>query len=334
MEDSPPLLRPDSTPAPAAPPPPRLFRGILIFVSCIAIFGVTSYIAMIVQARSAYTIKLPVSILIVVAVILAGCGAAIRVFQRQRNQWTIPTDQLRATLEEILDAKAPIDHLPASAGGLTPLLPVLRELLRDLRRKRADVARLNFEMKQRVAQRTDALERRLGSLQAQATRDPLTGLYNRRMLDECIADIIRRAVDAGAPLCVLMIDVDDFKLLNDTLGHGMGDELLRAIAQLIRSGIRQDDLAFRCGGDEFVVLLPGTGRIDADNLARRLTDLVDALCKTINMPRKPRLSIGVSSLSDCIGPPQVKDLMEAADRHLYTVKNARKSARQGIRASA
>jgi diguanylate cyclase (GGDEF)-like protein len=220
----------------------------------------------------------------------------------------------------------PIDQLPRDAGGLAPLLPVVTNLLRELRRQRAEMTKLDTEMRQRVAQRTDALERQLGQLNAQATRDVLTGLYNRRMLDQCLEDLVRRNVESREPLCLLMIDVDDFKVLNDTLGHAAGDSLLKAIGQLIRSSVRGDDLPFRFGGDEFVIVLPRAGRVEGDALAKRLGDLVDALTRSLAVPRKPRLSMGISTLADLIGVATAADLMRDADKRLYAAKAARKQA--------
>jgi diguanylate cyclase (GGDEF)-like protein len=160
-------------------------------------------------------------------------------------------------------------------------------------------------------------------MKEQASRDPLTGLYNRRALDEHLTRIIDRRTAEGGTLSLLMIDVDYFKLLNDTLGHAAGDQLLRSIGQIIRSGIRESDLAFRCGGDEFVVVLDPCEPRDACRLVDRLVSLVDALAKPLRVSRPPRLSIGLSHLGD-FGQPSAKALLEAADRALYNVKGDRK----------
>ena len=93
----------------------------------------------------------------------------------------------------------------------------------------------------------------------QATRDALTGLLNRRSLDIEIDRAVEQFQSVGTDACLLMIDIDHFKGLNDTLGHAAGDELLKSIAQIMRSAIRNSDQAFRCGGDEFVILLGGCG---------------------------------------------------------------------------
>jgi two-component system cell cycle response regulator len=107
--------------------------------------------------------------------------------------------------------------------------------------------------------------------------------------------------------------------LNDTLGHAAGDALLRSIGQLLRSTVRGEDVAFRCGGDEFVILLPGcdagAGRVMAD----RLVSLTDALGKTVPVPLPPRLSIGIASLSSLV-EQSPESLMAEADKQLYAVK--------------
>src|SRR5206468_3832062 len=109
----------------------------------------------------------------------------------------------------------------------------------------------------------------------QATRDPLTGLHNRRLLDQYLPRAIETCREKGDDLAVLAIDVDHFKKLNDAMGHAAGDALLRDIGRLIRSTVRAQDAAFRCGGDEFVIVLPGAGAEAAEAMARRLAWLFD-----------------------------------------------------------
>jgi len=144
-------------------------------------------------------------------------------------------------------------------------------------------------------------------------------------LEQFADDLVRRAIAEQLPTCVIMMDLDDFKLLNDTLGHAAGDELLRSVGQLIRSSVRDNDLAFRYGGDEFVILLPDTGRAEAAAMVQRLIDLIDGLAKPLNVARKPRLSAGLASLWECPGNPTAKELLETADRTLYDVKKERKA---------
>ena len=105
---------------------------------------------------------------------------------------------------------------------------------------------------------------------ALADRDPLTGFFNHRYLHERLGEEILRAQRSGAPLAVLMIDLDDFKLVNDTLGHLFGDEVLRWTAEQIRAALRGSDVAARYGGDEFAVILPDTPADGAREVGERI----------------------------------------------------------------
>ena len=231
-------------------------------------------------------------------------------------------------LPRVQRGEVPIEQLAEVGGGLVSLVPAVQELARELRQQRAATAELELEIRQRVANRTDALERTIGTLRQQATRDALTGLFNRRFLDQYLPQCVVRHVKEKRDLCLLMMDLDNFKVLNDTLGHAAGDDLLRAIGQLIRSAARGEDVAFRCGGDEFVVLLPGYGADAARALAERLTSLVDALGRTLKVPLPPRLAAGMATLSACPDPTP-GGLLAEADRCLYEVKRARKGIAAG-----
>lgn len=222
----------------------------------------------------------------------------------------------------------PIDELATVDGVPGVLVPVVRDLLLDLRGRRAEVLRLEQEMSRRVASRTDALERLLGTVREKAARDPLTGLYNRRMLDETLPKLVEKAIAGRIPLTVLMADVDSFKVLNDTLGHAAGDELLRAVGQIIRSTARESDYAFRCGGDEFVILLDGADAAAGQVLADRLVSLVDGLARNLRVATRPRLSIGLAALH-AVPEPTARGLLEAADKALYAVKGQRKRGSGG-----
>jgi diguanylate cyclase (GGDEF)-like protein len=245
---------------------------------------------------------------------------------RRRKRWRQPLSRMHEILAAIDAGTAGIEELTALQGPLAPLADKFGEVLRDLRRHKTTVAKLEREMRDRVASRTDALERKIGSLRQQATRDALTGLYNRRMLEDYLPTAVARCTKPTHTLCVLMVDVDNFKPLNDTLGHPAGDDLLRNIAQIIRSTIRESDLAFRCGGDEFVVVLDGIDNAGGHSVADRLIKLVDDLTTTLHVAAPPRLSIGVATLADC-GPRTADQLLAAADKRLYHEKNARQSTR-------
>jgi diguanylate cyclase (GGDEF)-like protein len=244
---------------------------------------------------------------------------------RHEVVWARPTRRMLELIRAVRAGEAPIDELTDVKGGPVELVQLVQGLLRELRQQRQDYLVLEAEMKTRVERRTDALERKLGSLREQASRDALTGLRNRRSLEDLLEPVYDDCVQRGIDLALLMIDVDYFKQLNDTLGHAKGDELLRTIGQLIRSTVREGDYAFRYGGDEFIVLMPGTGPVAGESLAKRLESLVDGLVKPMRLPKPPHLSIGVSCRlaepTSCGG-----DLMTRADMVLYQRKSHRKRA--------
>jgi diguanylate cyclase (GGDEF)-like protein len=257
---------------------------------------------------------------------VAGCAVLVVVAAgRQEHRWNRAARQLTRLLAEIQAGDAPVDELLEFGGPLAPLAAEAAEMARELRRQKTVVGELNEELRQRVANRTTALERMLAGFRNQAERDALTGLHNRRMLDQHLPRVVKECIDEQLPLTVLMIDVDYFKLLNDTLGHPAGDELLRAIGQLIRSTVRDNDMAFRCGGDEFVIVMPGADDRASQALQRRLETLVDALAKPLKVAKKPRLSIGRAALD--AGKKTPEDLLKRADAALYKVKSERKSLR-------
>jgi diguanylate cyclase (GGDEF)-like protein len=127
-----------------------------------------------------------------------------------------------------------------------------------------------------------------------AMTDPLTGAYNRRHLDTCLTATIARRNRTGEPASLLYFDVDHFKRINDALGHGAGDEVLKALVALVSGRARKMDVLFRIGGEEFVLLLPGARYAGAFLVAEQLRALVaeaDLLCGW-----RVSISIGVSEL--------------------------------------
>lgn len=285
----------------------------------------------VLQQRVPMLVALPWAL----ATMLASAGALVTAALSWGvvRRWRRPTSQLREVLAQIRTGQCPMEELSRIEGGPAMLAPVLRGIFQDLRQSRAQVSELEQEMRQRVQSRTDALERIIASLRQQAVRDPLTGLYNRRMMEQHVPYIFDRCRQEHRPMCLLMMDVDNFKLLNDTLGHAAGDDLLRAVSQLIRSSIRAEDLAFRCGGDEFVVVLPGTGRQTGDKLSQRLRSLVESLARTLHVEPPPNLSVGVVEITD-LADPSTDALLREADRRLYAQKSRHRSQARSLARSA
>ena len=153
-----------------------------------------------------------------------------------------------------------------------------------------------------------------------ATRDELTGLYNRRQFIEVAERELLRAQSLGQPLSLLMLDVDHFKRINDLHGHMVGDEALRVIGSLLGETTRTEDLACRLGGEEFAVLLPGMDHAGARARAETLRQALAGLNARIEPDAELTLtaSFGVGTFPE--HADSVIDLMRCADRRLYEAK--------------
>jgi diguanylate cyclase (GGDEF)-like protein len=186
-----------------------------------------------------------------------------------------------------------------------------------------DVTRLGALIPQAaVALENVRIRERMHSL---AETDGLTGLWNHRKLHELLAIEIRRAARYHRPLAALMIDVDDFKRFNDTFGHPVGDLLLRSLATVLTSSTRMVDSVGRYGGEEFMVILPETGKDDACRLAERIRVAVtsQAYVKAAGESVGRTVSIGVAAFPE--DALNAADLIQRADEALYSAKHGGKN---------
>ncbi len=162
-------------------------------------------------------------------------------------------------------------------------------------------------------------------LEQLAVIDPLTGLYNRRHLYEAGAQEIERARRQAVPLAALVIDLDDFKQVNDAHGHIAGDALLRAVAASCRASVRPYDIVARHGGEELVVLSPSTSVDEALQLAERLREAIAALAVATESGVRltPTASIGVATYDR--SQQSLAALLDDADRAMYVAKRGGKN---------
>jgi len=150
--------------------------------------------------------------------------------------------------------------------------------------------------------------------------DALTGIYNRRKFEEFLKEEWEKAKRMKRPIALLMIDIDRFKSYNDLLGHSMGDECIKKVADAISSNTRKDvDLPARYGGEEFVVVLPGTGVREAGEIAERIRRDVESLGVRHPLGGSVTVSIGVASAVPGI-LSEARSLVDMADRALYRAK--------------
>lgn len=152
--------------------------------------------------------------------------------------------------------------------------------------------------------------------------DFLTGLYNKKYFEECLERMIKCAKAKGQTFTLLIIDVDRFKQINDQYGHGMGDNVLKQVAQFIRLNLEKKGLAFRYGGDEFCVILPNTSVEEASCLA-------DCLSSEIVMEEDEEITVFISvGAAEYKGDMGADELIQQADQAMYRVKFSKLNAVQ------
>lgn len=162
-------------------------------------------------------------------------------------------------------------------------------------------------------------------LHEQAHTDALTGLANRRAFDDWVPRELSRAAARGLPISLMVLDLDHFKSVNDRFGHLAGDEVLKELATRWKTLLRSGDLIARMGGEEFCVLLPGTGVRQAETVARKL--LEEARREGVAIPGLASLvpvtlSIGLVGFDTCPADPDARALLQAADAALYRAKQS------------
>jgi diguanylate cyclase (GGDEF)-like protein len=160
-----------------------------------------------------------------------------------------------------------------------------------------------------------ALKDKAGEFEQLSVTDAVTGLLNRRYLEERIAEEIKRSNRHGFPMSFIMIDVDNFKAYNDSFSHPEGDRALKLIAHCLKDTLRGADVAARYGGEEFSILLPQTTFEEAKIIAERIREKIES---TKFPNRQVTVSIGVSSYSRLIC--SAKKIIAAADKALYKAK--------------
>ncbi|MEI8031142.1 MAG: GGDEF domain-containing protein [Comamonadaceae bacterium] len=179
---------------------------------------------------------------------------------------------------------------------------------------------------QQVALAEQRIERLKGELELVnrlVREDQLTGALNRRGLDDALKREISRVARASTPLCIAMLDIDNFKNINDSHGHQAGDQVLVHLVDIIQDTIRTNDLIGRYGGEEFLVLLPGSP-LDAacDVMLRLQSRLAETPVSWQNLELRVTFSVGVAAL----GPAETEpDLIGRADKALYEAKQSGKN---------
>jgi diguanylate cyclase (GGDEF)-like protein len=254
------------------------------------------------------------------SLLLAGVLAGIAALLARRI--AAPLKALSGAIEGIAQTpeQARPDAIPLAGGfhEAEVLSEALRGLIRSERRHRTELEEMNAHLEETVAART-------AELQGLLMRDMLTGLPNRRALMQALPEAMARAARTHRPCAVLFLDMDGFKLINDTRGHEEGDVLLRQFGARIQKGIRETDMAARLAGDEFVVILELLG--DESDAAAKAADLLAQLSHPFDLA-SGRVQVGASVGVALHLPDQLPDaarLLARADQAMYEAKRAGKN---------
>lgn len=217
----------------------------------------------------------------------------------------------------------------AQTEDVIVLNQAVEQLMKASNTMQADIVRSRDTLLEQTKEADEAqakiklLESELSSLSEQVRVDQLTGVLNRRGMDEAFTQEIARAERSGEPLCVALLDIDNFKKLNDNYGHDVGDEALVHLATIVKETVRPTDVVCRFGGEEFVVLLPNT---KLDNASSSLLRLQRALTKKIFMANQSQLVITFSAgISLYRSGEMAADVLHRADQSMYLAKKTGKN---------
>lgn len=181
------------------------------------------------------------------------------------------------------------------------------------------LAHIRTRLEALVAERTRKLQQKSLELERMASHDPLTGLHNRRHADQYLEDRINEFERYGRDFAIALVDLDDFKRINDDHSHDTGDEVLRLVAQLLRERCRDTDLVSRYGGEEFLLCFPQAGMVAAREACEKIRETVASTEWELLVPGvRVTLSAGVATMREGVSR---RELLGLADRALYEAKS-------------
>lgn len=246
-----------------------------------------------------------------------GClaiGAAIPLGFLVTRRIVAPIEELAGTMREFSEGKLNVRSAVTRRDEIGRLAVAFNSMADQHQRTHERIVQLNADLEARVAKRTH-------QLRELAARDPLTGLYNRRHFKEVLDRSFSQARRYDSELACIMIDLDEFKGVNDRFGHQAGDELLMLAASTITSQLRSADVVSRFGGDEFIILLPQTDLDRARVLARRIVEQFTSNLAHAHPDVQVTMSVGLTSLC-AQGAVDAESFILAADRAMYEAKAA------------
>ncbi len=236
----------------------------------------------------------------------------------------LPSDEALLGELETLEKELRVSSVSSEVSALVRLIQADPSWPERLRRNKMDqwfILPLHSDKFPALTRLKEHIER-LTFLQGQ---DPLTGLVNRRGFDSTMTLEVERSTRFKTPLTLCIMDLDNFKAVNDTYGHPCGDEVLQTVASILLSEMRMIDTAARIGGEEFALLLPGTGLARAQKFLQRVQSVIKATVINCGPDKLAvTMSMGVASYRGKL-PPDPEKLLVEADKALYRAKRAGKN---------
>ena len=248
-----------------------------------------------------------------------------KTIQRIANSISSEINSLLLTLEEHLkslkDRESSVREIRESIEdqAVKGMLTKVIEELRIIREQNEHLKKKLEESNQQIKKLTQELE----ATKKEATTDFLTQVANRASFDRALSDMVQDFYKRNYPFALLLIDIDNFKKINDTYGHQAGDYVLRELARVVKEQLRVRDLVARYGGEEFAVLLPGVTFSQAIRIAERIRQAIEKhLFRYHNVEIPVTVSIGVAIMRDGLDETF---LVEKADKALYLAKRMGKN---------
>ncbi len=202
----------------------------------------------------------------------------------------------------------------------------IQEVLTKIMEEVKGLKNLNKKFIHKLEEQTEEIEKlrkELRKVKEEANIDPLTGLRNRRSFERALLEFFKDFKKFGYPFSIIMMDIDNFKDLNDTYGHLAGDKVLKEIGGILRNHLRAKDIPARTGGEEFTIILPGIRKKEAISVAERLRRIISSHpIEADSNEVRVTASFGVSEVAQDIEEPE--DLLREADKNLYKAKRTGK----------
>lgn len=235
-----------------------------------------------------------------------------------------PIEQLSAIASRVADGDEYTElKVQSTTRELKTLIASLNAMTSKLIKRKRELLNINDQLEQKVDERTFELKKtnlELASLAQQlellARQDALTGIGNRMSADEHLQQEHARMLRTENPYCILLMDIDYFKKVNDNYGHAIGDQVLQQVAELLKTAIRNSDMVARYGGEEFICVLPDTDLTGAAILAEKIARLIEAYA----MPGCGQVTVSIGVALSRVDDKDHDELVRRADQALYAAK--------------